>query len=423
VKLTVRQRWEWSFHVEDDGKHERVRGSARSKVEAQQRADKALAERGLGCDLRVTVRAGRWSWQFPVTRAGKRVLVTGTERTRKEAQQVATAAAAEYDRGRPLPADKQATVTKYLDETWLPAVRSDLRESTWSGYKNLLDVRVKPHLGHKRIVDLNGADIEALKADLLDSGGRDGRGLSPQSVRNTLRTLHKALDDAERWGFVDRNPVRGVRAPKVRRTEMRTWDGPQALQFLDATADDACAGGYLLALTAGLRRGECLGARWDDVNFDRGTLAVRRSVVAAGYKVHHNDTKTGRTRTIKLMAPTVTRLRQFRRRQLERHLALGLPRPTRIVTREDGGELHPQSLSYLFAKAVREVGLPTIRLHDCRHTCATVLLDSGASIKAVQEMLGHSSIQVTLDIYGHVTENMQETTAALGAAAIFGPSA
>jgi integrase len=365
-------------------------------------------------------RGKRWAWQHPITVNGRRRWVSGTEATKKVAQEAANASIAAHSQGRGVDRDRsRMRLDAFLDE-WLVATASERRPSTTKGYRNLFDVRVKPRIGATALRDLDTGTVEKLKTTLLRSGGRRGDGLSPQSVKNTLRALGRALADAERWGWIQRNPVRGVRAPSGRKPEMRTWSAAQVRTFLHATDRHPYGAAFLLALTTGMRRGEILGLRWSDVDLDRGVLSVRRSVVAAGYQVSENETKTGRSRTIRLGGPTVTRLREHRRRQLEQALALGLPRLERVVTREDGSPLHPQSLSYYFAEAVRAVGLPTIRFHDCRHTHATILLAHGEPTKAVQERLGHSSATITLDVYAHVSPDIQQAVAARGDEAIFG---
>jgi integrase len=365
-------------------------------------------------------RGKRYTWQHPYWVNGQRRWASGTEDGKAAAQRAANASIAAHDQGRGVDRDRsRMRLDVFLDE-WLQATSSERRPSTDKGYQNLFDVRVKPRLGATVLRDLDAGAIEKLKAALLRSGGRRGDGLSAQSVKNTLRALGRALADAERWGWIQRNPVRGVRAPSGRKPEMRTWSADEVRQFLAGVGDDPLAPVFGLALSTGLRRGELCALRWSDVDLDRGQLSVRRARVAAGYEVHEGEPKSGRARTVALGPGTVAMLREHRRRQLEAHLALGLPRPTLVVTREDGTDMHPQSLTYYFDQAVEASGLPRIRFHDCRHTAATLLLEAGEHPKVVQERLGHSSIQITLDTYSHVTEGMQERAAGLIDDAVYG---
>jgi integrase len=364
--------------------------------------------------MKITVRqrGKRWAWQFPVWRSGKRTYVCGTERTKEAAQRAATNALAAINDGAPLPRDKRMTLSTFLDDVWLPAAQADLRPSTWHGYGVIFDVRVKPRIGELRMPDLDTGVIEQLKAELLRGGGHKDKGLSPQSVRNTLNALSRALNDAEAWGYVVRNPVRAVRAPKSNgRREMNTWSGAQARAFLEGLEPGPLHTACHLALLTGLRRGEVLGLRWSDVELERGQLSVQRAKVAAGYDVNEGETKSGRARTIALGPTTIT--------VLKAHKLAQLPGSTYVITREDSTEMHPQTLSYYFEEAVRASGLPVIRFHDLRHTHATLLLEAGEPAKVVQERLGHSSVSVTLDVYSHVTEGMQERAAASADAAVF----
>lgn len=171
----------------------------------------------------------------------------------------------------------------------------------------------------------------------------------------------------------------------------------------------------------GLRRSELLALRWSDVDLDRGQLAVRRGMVAAGYEVHEGEPKSGRARTVAVDDETVGTFRRHRARQLEERMAWGeaWTDTGAIFTREDGTAIHPQSLSGAFVRRVRRSAVPTIRFHDLRHTHASLLLAAGVHPKVVQERLGHSSITITLDLYSHVAPGMQEDAAAKLGALVF----
>jgi integrase len=181
---------------------------------------------------------------------------------------------------------------------------------------------------------------------------------------------------------------------------------------------------HLLA-TTGMRRGEVLGARWQDVDLDEAWLAVRQTLIAVGYEVQVSEPKTERSRRrIGLDAATVTALRAHRARQLQERLAWGEAWTDSglVFTKEDGTPLHPHSLSQFFEKRARAAGLPPIRLHDLRHSYATAALGAGVPTRVLSERLGHSSTALTTDTYQHVVAEMDEEAAAKVAAVILGAS-
>jgi integrase len=380
--------------------------------------------------MKVTVRqrGKRWNWQVPVYQNGARRFLSGTTRTKAEAQRAGAAALADYESGRDTrDRDKaRVTVETYLTEMWLPAMRSELRPSTWTSYESVVRGRIVPRIGGVLLRDLTVTTIKTdVREHWLHHGGRAGSGLSPQSVKNTLRVLGRALHDAVAEGYIVSNPARAVSSPSTKdRAEMRTWSAADARRFDEATAGDQLGIAYHLALTGGLRRGEVLGLRWDDIDLDSESdtvrLSVRRSRVAAGYEEHEGAPKSGRSRTIALGAGTVARLKAWKRVQLEQHVARGLSRPQCVVTREDGSRPHSMTLSYYFDQAVGRVGVARIRFHDLRHTSATLLLEAGVNPKVVQERLGHANIAITLDLYSHVSPHMQDDAAARLDAAIYG---
>lgn len=307
-------------------------------------------------------------------------------------------------------------------QTWLEAVRPSLAPTTWAGYRNVLDRWVLPHVGSTRLSALTAAQLNRLYARLLRDGARGGRPLSPRSVRMAHTVLGRALGDAVEWGLLARNPVRSAKPPREKTREMTVWSRGELKEFLAGTKDDRLYAMWVVLLTTGLRRAEIAGLRWSDVDLDRGTLTVRHTRVAVDYQVQDSEPKTPKgRRLLALDDPTVAALRRHRKTQLEERLAAGsLWQDNGLVfVKEDGAPYHPGSVAYYFEKAVRKAGLPMIRLHDLRHTSATLALAAGVHPKIVQERLGHSSIGITMDTYSHVIQGMQEEAAAKVAKLIF----
>jgi integrase len=237
------------------------------------------------------------------------------------------------------------------------------------------------------------------------------------SVRHPHAVLHRALADGVKRGRLTRNPCDAVDVPTVGGAadrEMKTWTAEEAKAFLEVTRGDRLAGMRRLALSNGLRRGELCRLQWADVDLTVGTLAVRRALVSAGYKVKLQTPKTKKgTRTMGLASETVAALKRQAGQQTKDAAKRGdVWQDTGFVfTAEDGQPMHPDRVSKLFDDAVSKAPVPRIRLHDLRHTCATLALRAGIHPKVVQEMLGHATIGITLDSYSHAVQGMQEDAA------------
>jgi integrase len=306
------------------------------------------------------------------------------------------------------------TVGAYFDE-WLAGHVPSLKPSTAKSYREVVQWYVKPRLGRVKLVDLNALLIRSLYAELLAHGGRRRRAeLSPATVAVVHRVLRKALNDAVLWGLLVRSPLLGVKPPRHEPPEMRAWTPDEARRFLGVVDGDRLYGLWVLVLATGMRRGELAGLRWVDVDLDAGVLAVRRSRVSVSYLVHESDPKTRSSRrTISLDARVVAVLRAHRRRQLEERLAWGAAWTDTgyVFTSEDGLAMHPERITVLFGRLVASAGLPKVRLHDLRHTSASLMLVAGVHPKIVSERLGHSSISITLDLYSHVIPGLQAEAA------------
>lgn len=272
--------------------------------------------------------------------------------------------------------------------------------------------------------------LTKLYGRLLTSGRVRGKapGLSPRTVRFLDMIITKALNDAIGWGYLAVNPAHGAlppSAPAARPPEMKTWAPEDVRRFLTATKDDVWYVGYLLAVTCGLRRGELCGLRWEDLDLDAPspTLRVRQQLLEVAGQLSFGDPKTraGR-RTIALDAVTMTALTKHRRHQQEERLRSGLVWADSglVLSGHDGAPMRPDSMTQAFRRKVRALGLPVIRLHDLRHTHATLGLSAGVHAKVMTERLGHSSTAFALDTYSHVMPGMQAEAASAIAAVLFG---
>ena len=289
----------------------------------------------------------------------------------------------------------------------------------------MLRLWVIPRVGRIKLAELTALHLRRLQADLLKNGKVDYTGLSHQSVANCRRALKKALSDAVKWGLLSNNPMTFVDAPRVIAVSRPTWDAMQAKVFLDAVAANELVAAWVVFLTTGMRRGEVAGLRWDAIDLDKASLAVRINRVSAGkgnrVAEHPPKTKRGQ-RSIALDTGTIDALRAHRRRQLEDRLRVGLAWTETgfVFCGLDGLPLHPDTFTSTFKRLRDPLLLPSITLHDLRHTSASLALAAGVHPKVVSERLGHANISITLDLYSHVIEDMQSEAAEQIGALLFG---
>jgi integrase len=261
------------------------------------------------------------------------------------------------------------------------------------------------------------------KPGQLQYGTLRAAGRAPKTIRNVHGVLSKALGDAERWGLASRNPARLADPPAVTRPRVRVWSPEQTRAFLAAVGSDRLFAVWLLAATTGMRRGELLGLRWADVDFDSGVVRIAQARVRAGNQVVAGEPKTARgRRTIALDPATVAALRQHRKRQAEERL---LADPSDVdsglvFTMPDGAPIHPNRFSLWFRTRARAANLPAIRLHDLRHSYATAGLAAGVPPKVMSERLGHATVAFTLDTYTSALPALDKSAAEVVAGLILG---
>ncbi len=311
-----------------------------------------------------------------------------------------------------------------LGDRFLAARSTRVRPSVRDSYAMVLTTRVYPVLGSVRVKDLTPDRLTAFYGTMT---GRGGRALSARTRRYTAMVVGSMLRDAVRWGLVARNVADAADPPKVTLTRtMTTWTPDEVVAFERATADDRLHAAWTVLLHTGCRRGEALALRWEDIDLDAGRASIVRNLVLTADGPTFGEPKTKRSRrSIDLDGDTIAALRSWRARQAAERLAAGSAwTDTGLVfTTALGLHLNPGTFSWNFEQAVRRAGVPAIRLHDTRHTHATLLLAAGVHPKVVSERLGHASISITLDTYSHVLPTMQRDAADRFGALLRGVSA
>jgi integrase len=310
-------------------------------------------------------------------------------------------------------ASSHLTLREYLTGQWLPAIEHTIRPTTYNSYLAHVECHILSALGSVQLQKLTAAQINALYAKLARHGRRNGTPLTPLTVRHVHAVLHRALKDAVRWGYLVRNPADSADPPKASsHKELRTWTAEQLAAFLESQRDDGLYGLWHVLAMTGLRRGEALALRWSDLDLEAGRLSVRRSLVPEGKTMVVHEPKTARgRRLVALDHETVEVLKAQAVRQLEQSAGADSDGSDWVFTDEAGAVLHPWLVSRLFRAAVKRAMLPDIRLHDLRHTHATLALQAGVHPKVVSERLGHATVAITLDTYSHSIPVLHEEAA------------
>jgi len=301
------------------------------------------------------------------------------------------------------------TVGAFLKQ-WLSEVaQPSVRPWTYHGYEVHVRLHINPVLGTIPLERLEPLHVQSLINRKLKDG------LSPKTVRYIRGTLRTALNQAVRWGLVARNAAALVDGPRVPSFEIQPFSPEEARRFLTAAKNHRLEALYSVALTLGLRQGEALGLRWQDVDLQMGYLRVARQLQRFNGVFELVEPKTTRSRRTIVMPPSVTRvLAQHRSRQDQERDAAGpaWKEGGLVFTRPDGYPLDGTVVTHQFHRFLEQAQLPQRRFHDLRHSCATLLLAQGVSPRVVMEILGHSQIALTMNTYTHVVSDLRRDAAA-----------
>jgi integrase len=371
----------------------------------------------------------------PVT--GKRRQKVRTVRgTKAFAERERTRLLAEVDARRLNAGPGRLTVGAYLLEQWLPHMKPRLAERSFERYEGIVRAHLVPALGAFKLRDLEPLHIQRYYAAALQNGRRDGRGaLSAKTVLHHHRLLSEALKQARRWRLLAVNPAEDVQPPRARRPERVIVDDELAHRILQVARATPLEIPVTLALGLGLRLGEVLGLRWEDVSLEPGrelaeirqTAQSLRADVVAELRASPNppqtcgivvfkEPKTDQSRrTVDLPAFVAEALRALRKDQAERRLLLGPAWDPHghdlIVERGDGRPWPTHDASHAFATFAARHGFPQVRFHDLRHAFATLSLAAGTDLKVVSESMGHTSIKITADLYQDVIPRLRRDAA------------
>ena len=375
---------------------------------------KRKAANGSGC-IRQRV-DGTWEARVTTSRdpgTGKLIRKSYYGKTQAEVRRKLTASAHELDEGTYMEPSKM-TVGQWLD-VWAKEYLDSVKPRTSEQYRYQIRVHLKPSLGAEKLAALTTPMIQSMYNNEL----RKNKGLSAKSIRNLHGVLHKALSQAVKLGYIRFNPCDACDLPRVEKHEISPIEGDCIGKFITTVKGHKYEALFLVTMFTGLRQGEVIGLTWDCVDFEKQSITVSKQlqkerINGGGGQYHFVSLKNDKTRVIKPAPYVFDLLRSVRKAQKENQLkagglwnnALNL-----VFTNELGGHLSANSTYECFKLLVHKIGIDKTRFHDLRHTFATLSIQNGDDIKTVSQNLGHATVAFTLDVYGHVTEQMKQASA------------
>ena len=346
---------------------------------------------------------------------GKQIQKSVSGKTQKEVAQKLKAATAAIDAGTYTEPSKM-TVGEWLD-IWAEQYLGSVKMLTAVAYKSTIRLHIKPQIGAVKLEKLNAHTVQRLYNG-LGAASSDGEQLSPKTIKNVHGVLHRALQQAVANGYIKFNPTDACVLPRVEKKELKPLDEVDTKKFLEAIQGHQFELIYSVALFTGMREGEILGLTWDCVDFDKGKILVSKQLQIDRYTLHKPvlmPLKNDKPRSI-TPAPFVMELLKKQKQIQEGWKAeageLWDNELNLVFTTNYGRYVAQQTMGKHYKKVVESIGRPDARFHDLRHSYAVAAIRSGDDIKTVQGNLGHATASFTLDIYGHVTDQMKEASAA-----------
>ncbi len=354
---------------------------------------------------------GRWEGRYTAginPETGKQIFKNVLGKTQAEVKEKLKKALADSQK---LDLAKQGkyTVGTWMDVWFENVCKIKVRPSSHQTYKGYIDNHIKPHIGNIPLEKLTTMELQKFYRKLLTTGRverieaeKQPKGLSAKTVRNINQVISSAMDFAIAQKIISENPCKAVALPKIEHKEMQTIPAEQLQAFLTEAKATGVYEMYYIELATGLRRGELLGLRWEDIDMKQGIIRVRRQVARIDGKIVEAPLKTKNSyRTVTISPQAIEVLKQQKAKTNDQYV---FPSP-------NGGPISPDSVNNMLGRVLERARIPKVRFHDLRHTFATLALQNGVDIKTVSGMLGHFSAGFTLDTYAHVTTAAQKEAA------------
>lgn len=310
----------------------------------------------------------------------------------------------------------KTTLAVFLEKWLNDYARPNLSPRTTEGYESIIQQHIIPKLGSITLTQLKPEHIQQYYSEAMANGRCNGRGgLTPHTVRHHHMALHRALEVAVKWGLLNRNPVDMIDPPRFQRVEMNVMNEDDINNFLETARPTRYYALFYLALFTGMRRSELLALRWSDIDLYLCQVSVNRTLhrLRDGSLIFQTPKTAKGRRTVALTPSASIMMREYKEKQEADKKVVGihLEESNFVFSDVEDRPMLPDTISRAWAKLASKAGLKGIRLHDARHTHASIMLKQGIHPKIVQERLGHASIQVTLDTYSHVAPGMQQKAA------------
>ena len=360
------------------------------------------------------------SWGFTLTigRAenGKRIQKRyGKFKTKKEAEKACNETIYQLEHGAFID-PKDMTLEEYLKDWLNDYCKPKLTPCTYEGYKNNLEKHIIPSLGKILLQKLQPIQVQKFYNGLYEKGRLHSEGgLSPSSIRYIHATIRKALNHAVKMQYLIRNVCEAVELPKIKKYEAKFLTKIKVNEMLTTLKDTEIYIPILLAIGLGLRRGELLGLQWKDFDFNKKLVSIKRTLLPKtnGEEIF-SECKTAKSQRILAVPESIlVKLKQHKKGQLENKLFFSTEYTDYdlVYCNSNGMPVSPHAFNHRFSKVLKEKGLEHMRVHDLRHTNASLMLSQGVSMKVASERLGHTTIGITMDLYSHIDEELQRDAA------------
>ena len=333
---------------------------------------------------------------------GKRIRIyKNVNGSKREAKSVMHRMITEMEQGK-LTQKNNKSVSEWMDE-WLENYLPNIEETTRVGYKTKIRCYIKPSIGDILIKSLRTEHVQRMINDMND------KGLSPKNIRDTFNNINAAMKKAVKIRLIPYNPCEAIELPKLKKYRANVYPTEMIHTLLDTAKDTDMYLPILLLVMVGLRRGELLALRWEDIDFDNNVLKVRKNMVRGekGYIIKAPKSEAS-IRDIYLGNDVIEVLKIARQQYLDDIVSYGTGFQNLgfVIRQQDGSPYKPDSMSQKWERFIKSNGLPKIRLHDLRHSNATALIQAGVNPRVVQQRLGHSDVNITLNTYTHILPEM-----------------